>query len=79
LIGQVGLAGIAYFALMMIERANKEGLKREEEIGKQLDFLLNRVLTTLEKNSELNSALLHSVNGLSDRILFVEKAKDAKE
>lgn len=78
-VSQVGLAGIAYFALMMIERSYKESLRKEEQNNRQLDALLNRVLVTLEKNSEMNSALLHTINELGDRVLYAEKRRDKNE
>jgi len=72
IITQAGLAGIAYFSLLMLTRESRDHLIREGEMNKQLEFLLAKTLSTLEKNSEVLSALLQSINELSDRILYAE-------
>lgn len=79
IVGQVGVAGVAYFALLMVERSYKESLRREEQVNRQLDVLLNRVLSTLEKNSETNSALLHTINELGDRVLYSSRPGKSNE
>jgi hypothetical protein len=68
IIGQIGLAGVASLALMMLRQVYEERVKEQKMYSETLKAYTDKMMTIVEKNIEANTALHHSVGTMQQTI-----------
>jgi hypothetical protein len=80
IVGQTGMAGLAAFAIWLMDQRHKEGIARtDESMRREIQNVEThrmdkaQLIEVLNKNAEVQTRLIDTLNRVDDRLTQVER------